>query len=258
MLPSTLTAQTLRTLGGNVHPLAKPQYDQGPVELGMKLNYITLMLKRSAAQQAAVDHLLSQQQDTKSPLYHKWLTPEQFADRFGARQEDIDRLTNWLGSSGFSIVQLARGRDFIAFSGTSAQVEAALHTPIHRYKVNGELHFANSAEPAVPVELADLVAGFRGLDNFYPKAPKHALAGVKAPNGPVTPRFSDPKNYPGVNMLAPGDLATIYDINALYGAGIDGAGQTLAIAGGSDINLADIETFREIFKRRSMTRSSCW
>ena len=35
------------------------------------------------AQQAALDRLLADQQTPSSPNYHKWLTPEQYADRFG-------------------------------------------------------------------------------------------------------------------------------------------------------------------------------
>src|ERR1700693_1122326 len=70
-------------LSGNVNPKAQPQFDNGPVEPLMKLSYITIMLKPSGSQQAALEQLLTEQQDRTSPNYHKWLTPEQYADRFG-------------------------------------------------------------------------------------------------------------------------------------------------------------------------------
>src|SRR5439155_22271434 len=53
--------------------------------------------------------------------------------------------------------------------------------------------------------------------------------------------------YPDINVLAPDDLATIYNIKPLYRAGIDGAGQKIAIVGASDIDMADIEYFRSAF-----------
>jgi len=45
-------------------------------------------------------------------------------------------------------------------------------------------------------------------------------------------------------VLVPDDIAIIYDITRLYQEGIDGSGQRLAVAGQSDINVADIATFR--------------
>jgi subtilase family serine protease len=130
---NTLLAQPHRIVKGNLHPLAQSQNDRGPVDPAMKLNYMSVILRRSASQEATLDQLLEQQQDSASPQYHRWLTPEQYAERFGSSQENIDKLSNWLRSSGFSNVQPARGRDFVVFSGTAAQVETGLHTPIHRY-----------------------------------------------------------------------------------------------------------------------------
>ena len=48
----------------------------------------------------------------------------------------------------------------------------------------------------------------------------------------------------GYHYLAPGDIATIYDLTPLYNAGITGAGQTIVVAGESDIPIGDIATFR--------------
>ena len=57
-------------------------------------------------------------------------------------------------------------RDWIAFSGTSTQVEAALHTSVHRNIVGGETHFAVATEPTIPSEVKALVATMFGLTNF--------------------------------------------------------------------------------------------
>src|SRR5262249_50278776 len=73
-----------------------------------------------------------------------------------------------------------------------------------------------------------------------------SLGWVKAPGGPLTPEFVTQK-FPGVNLLSPADLVTIYNVKALYGSGFDGTGQSLAIAGGSAIDPADIESFRSLF-----------
>jgi subtilase family serine protease len=244
---STALAQGHRAIKGNVHPNARPEFDEGAVDGGMKMGSMSLTLKRSAAQQAALNQLLSDQQNRHSAQFHQWLTPEQFADRFGASKDNNTKLASWLQSNGFTVSQVSRGRDYIAFTGTAGQVESSLKTQIHHYKVNGETHYANAEEPSLPSELAGLVAGIHGLNDFKPKSPKHnrypaiGLAG-KAPS----PDFYS-SYYPGVNVMAPGDLATIYNVTSLYSQGIDGTGQTIAVAGITDIEMSDIEYFRAAF-----------
>ena len=244
----SLLAQPQRTVKGNLNPRAQAQFDRGPANPETKLAYISVMLRRSAAQQQALDDLLYSQQDRNSPLYHHWLKPEEFAERFGASRQDIDKTTAWLQSSGFAVKHVARGRDFIVFSGTAAQVRKALGTAIHAYEVGGKQHYANVEEPAVPEELAGLVAGFRGLNDFRMTAPRrrHAFPPMRITGSPFTPDFYS-NAYPNTNVLAPGDLATIYNVSALYKAGVDGSGQTIAVAGQTDIDMTDIEYFRKAF-----------
>lgn len=226
-------------LKGTVSPKAQPQYDRGPVQPSMKLPFVTLLIQPSADQQAALKQLLAEQQDPSSPNYHKWLTPEQFGQRFGLSNADLAKITHWLRSQGFSVAQVARGRDWVAFSGTVAQVQHAFHTELHSYNVDGEERFANATDPSIPKALEGIVAGFRGLNNFplVPMNVKKSDATTTSPD-----YFSGGGNY-----LAPGDIATIYDIGPLYTAGIDGTGMKIAIMGQTDIYAADIAEFRSAF-----------
>jgi uncharacterized protein (TIGR03437 family) len=245
--PAALVAQENRITGpidrsrtvllkGNVNPRAQPQYDRGPVEPSFELAYVTLLLKPSPSQQAALEQLLAQQQDPSSPHYHQWLAPEQYAARFGLSPGDIATIVSWLQSEGMQVNDVARGRHWIAFSGTAGLIDSAFHTAIHRYNVNGETHFATVSEPSIPAALAGVVSGFRGLDDFYPK-PMYRLV----------PAADPAYNVGDLHYLAPDDFATIYDLNPLYTAGIDGAGQKLAIIGDTDVDLADIQNFRRRF-----------
>src|SRR5262249_47357779 len=91
------------------HPLARKEFDRGPVQASKRLPLVTVHLARSAERQAELDKLLEEQQDPASPNYHRWLTPEQFADRFGAEREDLDKVAQWLESEGLSVDYRARG-----------------------------------------------------------------------------------------------------------------------------------------------------
>ena len=194
---------------------------------------LTLVLSRTPEQKAALSRLLGELQDPASPNYHKWLTPEQFGSRFGSSTDTLNRVAEWLRSEGFTVQSPARGRGWIVFNGTVAQVQKAFHTEIHRYEGHAQAHFAPAVPPSVPEEFANLVAGIRGLDDFY-------LGAISRPQ-PMTTLSN------GTHALAPGDIAAIYGLMDQY----TGNGQTIAVVGASDVNLADIRQFRTMFQLTS-------
>jgi uncharacterized protein (TIGR03437 family) len=222
-------------LAGHAPKRARREFDQGRVVASFPMGAVTIDLKPSAGQQASLQQLLADQQNPASADFHKWLTPEQYADRFGVSQNDVTRITAWLQSQGLDVRRVARTRTWIQFSGTAQQVENAFHTELHQYLGNGELHYANSTDPSIPAVLSGVVQGLRGLNNYRLK-PHIRGRGVGARN------TSD-----GVNQIAPDDFATIYDVSPLYTAGIDGTGQKLVVVGQTDLTLSDIQSFRSKF-----------
>jgi subtilase family serine protease len=231
-------------LQGSVHPLAQPQFDQGPVDPNFALGTMVLGFRKTQQQQAELDQLLIDLQDRNSPRYHQWLTPEEYADRFGISEADIAKMNAWLEASGFKVLTVSRGRDMIMFSGAAQQVEQVFRTPIHRYKVNGKEHHAAAAAPSIPREMADLVSVVRGMDDFKPgrRTRTRPVAKLSDVLNGARPQISDGL---GDNLLVPADLAAIYDLGPLYQAGMDGTGITIAIPGDSDIDLTDIRGFRK-------------
>jgi|GEM_PF-280329 len=225
-------------LKGNRHPKAQPRFDQGPTAPSRRLTGLTLMLKPSQSQRAALQKLLEEQQDPASPNYHNWLTPEQYAERFGLSTNDLSQIVAWLRSRGFDIDYQARGRTWVSFSGTAESVQAAFLTEIHDYWVDGERHFAAAAEPSVPAALEPVVLGIQGLDDFPLSPPGRRPPSLSRPNF----NFDD-----GSHALAPGDIQTIYNLRRLYQNGITGAGQKIAVAGQTNIVMSDIRSFRSRF-----------
>ena len=237
----------LAALKTEVHPLVKRSMDLGPVDGSLALERMTLMLKRSDAQQRALDQLTAEQQDKASPNYHRWLTPTQFGERFGVAQADIDQVTAWLEAEGFTVDRIANGRDFIEFSGTAAQVAKAFHTSIHNYSLDGEAHIANSTTLAMPAALVPVVYGIRSLHDFRKRMAPHVVTTgqVKvAAAGEAQPAIT----FPGdVHGLGPADFATIYNSQPQLNAGINGTGRTIAVVGRSNINLTTVTNFRALF-----------
>jgi subtilase family serine protease len=231
-----INSTSLSELPADIPSGAQPNRDTGPIDPSTVIRPVSLLFKPSDLQRNALSQLLLDQRNPSSPAYRRWLTPFEFADQFGLSPHDLAAITRWLQAQGLSITYTANGRNWIACSGTAANLQKAFHTPIHYFQANGRTHFANTATISIPAALADVVSAVRGLDNFHPVPFRH------------DPRSVRPElTISGVHYLAPGDLAAIYDINALYVNGVDGAGQKIVVAGQTDVELSDIASFRSTF-----------
>ena len=197
----------LSRLSGNMPPLAQAQFDRGSAPPDLPMQRMLLVLTRSSQQEAALQNLLREQQDRASASYHQWLTPQQFGERFGVASPDLQTVTAWLQSHGFQIGRVSNGRTIIEFSGNAAQVQEAFHTEIHKYVVNGKLHWANASDPEIPSALAGVVAGVATLHNFEKKPQLIKVNGSFR----ATPEFTGSSGH----ALSPADYAIIYNINAL-------------------------------------------
>jgi len=245
-------------LQGNTHPMARPEFDRGPVNRSLPMERMMLLLKRSPQQEAALSKFMEEQVDPKSANFHHWLTPEEFGATYGPSEYDIQAVTNWLQNHGFTVDQVTKGRTVIEFSGDAGRVQDAFHTEIHHFVVNGEEHVANTVDPQIPEALTPVVHGIVSLHNFFAK-PLHkylgdmkrdAKSGKWMPLNPDViskPLYGVPGTSPQFELVSPFDFATIYNVTPLWNAGITGAGQTIAIAGRSDISMTDVQTFRSAF-----------
>ena len=220
---------------GNVPPQAEAKDDRGPSDRNLKYEKMILLLQPRSSGRDSIERLVVDLNDPSSPNYHHWLTPEQFGKRFGISDDDLSDVTGWLQLHGFTIDEIAPGRGWINFSGNVGQVESAFHTSIHDFDVDGRTYHANTRDPEIPRALADVVRGVVTLHNFPKKPMNHGFK-------PVTEYTSGTSHY-----VSPADFATIYNVNPLYSAGINGSGKTIAIVGRTDIALADVQYFRSFF-----------
>ncbi len=223
------------TLLGNVHPMARGDFDQGAVNADTPLEQMMLQLEPSAAQQAALDALVEAQHDPRSPIYHQWITPAEYGARFGASGQDVARITSWLSEHGFVVNEITANQRQIVFSGNVGQVEDTFHTAIHRYLVGSVSHIANTQDPQIPSALAGVVGGIVSLHDFRLVSEIGSRTSLT-----VRPRYTGGSTH----YLYPADWATLYDLNPLYKAGTNGTGTTIAIVARSNINLADVAGFR--------------
>jgi hypothetical protein len=222
-------------VAGSVHPLTRRASDLGAVNPAMRMESLTLNASLGAAEQAELNALLEAQQDAKSPQFHRWLTQEEYGARFGLTDADLNAVSGWLKQQGFTVKGVSRSRNAIYFGGTAGQVEAAFRTQLHRYELNGEVHFANATGLRVPAGIASVLLNVRGLNDFRlkPKVRKRALPG-----------YTVGTSQGIMNFLVPADWATIYNVNAIYDAGYTGSGMYVGVVGQTYAPEQDIINFR--------------
>jgi subtilase family serine protease len=182
-----------------------------------------------------LDDLITRQQDSASPDYHRFITPADFADRFAPAQSDVDNVSSYLESQGFSVLQVTPNRMLIQARGTVGQIEQAFHVSINDYDLSGKRHFSNDRDPSVPAQMKDIVRSIGGLSSLENQ---HSMTIRPTSTPPVifTPQqIAKAYNYPNV-LTKP--------IKPPY----DGSGVTIAIATAFSFASSDVDFFWQYLK----------
>src|SRR5579883_2575451 len=246
VIREAIDATRLHRLAGNTRPEVHTAEDGGAVADSLGMDHMLLQLQRSPEQEQAAQTFVQQLHDPKSPNYHKWITAAQYAQSFGLAQQDIDTVTSWLRSQGFTVNAVYPNGLTIDFSGNAGQVARAFHTSIHYLNSGGKRHVANVSDPQIPAALAPAVAGILSLHDFAPRVMRKAH-----------PAFTSGAGNSATWAVTPADLATIYNMNPVFSAGITGKGQTIAVIEDADIYSADdYSTFRSTFGLDQYTSGS--
>ena len=182
--------------------------------------------------------LIAAQQDPSSPEYHRWLTPDEFTNRFGPTQADLARVTNWLNKKGFTVISADSSTREISFVGSVTRAETVFGVKITT-SADGRW-YSNTADPQLPPDIARTIESIHGLDNLLHSQPqvrrvskRHSGASLPASivNG-IGPAFG------------PSDIYTFYDETTLLNQNIDGDGVgCIAVIEDSNIDQAGADAF---------------
>jgi subtilase family serine protease len=225
------------TLAGNTSPDAIASNDQGRVADSTVMDHMLLQLKRPADREQALQVLMQQQVTKGSPNYHKWLTNAQLGAEYGPSQMDINAITSWLTAQGFTVNRVYSNGMTIDFSGTAGQVRQAFATEIHHLSVDGQSHMGNMSDPQIPAAFAGVVEGVVSLNDFRPHV-----------NYKRHVDYTFTESGSTYQAVTPADLATIYNLNPLFTAGVNGTGETIALIEDTNVySTSDITTFRSTF-----------
>jgi kumamolisin len=170
--------------------------------------------------------------DPKSTLYGQYLTPSQFAARFGASATDYAAVVAWAKSQGLAVRPQNLARTLVSVVGTAPQIEAAFAIKFNYYKdKTGRVFPSAAGQPSLPAAIAsriDAVVGLSRRIGFAPQV-KRAPAGVQRPltaggtgaGGAYSPAdFRTAYGTPGVAAGGPAETMAVFEQGGFFASDI--------------------------------------
>ncbi len=186
-----------------------------------------------------LDTLMAELHNPQSPQYHKWLTPAQFAERFGPAKASMDRAVAALRKEGFAVTRHSRS---LRAEGTPAAIEHAFGTHMQNARTqSGHIRAMATSALRMPSALSAEGASVLGLGGFEMRTMNRVLG--KLPDGKADNRFSNTGTYyyddlkqayayPAVNSTVVVNSKTVP---------FDGTGATLGVIMAGDVKNSDIK-----------------
>ena len=182
--------------------------------------------------QPELDNFLQDIYDPTSANYRKFVTVEQFTERFGPSQEDFDAVLAFAKASGFTVISGSRDSFSLQLKGSVANVEKAFNVTmgVYQHPTENRTFFAPDREPSA--KLSVRLWRVSGLDNYSIPRPMYQRKEVRERSNVV-------------KGSCPGGYYCGSDMRAAYygGTALTGTGQNIALLELAGTDLADLTTY---------------
>jgi hypothetical protein len=138
--------------------------------------------------QAALTQFLREIYDPANPNYRHYLTPDEFAARFGPTEPDYQAVIAFAQAQGLKVRGKHPNRTLLDVSGSAADIERALHVTLQVYQhpTEGRTFYAPDRDPAL--DLAVPLLGISGLNNYALPRPRLHAQPVESRPGVLPPQ----------------------------------------------------------------------
>jgi hypothetical protein len=236
--------------------LAAPRVPAGSVDVGpvSLIARVSIQVVLDPSDPAGIGRLLAGLYDPSSSGYHRWLTPAQFAARFGPAASTVSEVTTWMRQRGLSARRTSTFA--ITVDASASAIDRALGTAFHGYRTRaGASGLVAAGAPLVPSDLESRVSVINGLstlpaftNSYHPVKPKKPAVAPRPIAGSATVGSAcsaatnfDPTAYTMDKLTA------AYGINSLRSAGLTGTGQTVAVYELAPSRSSDIRAYLSCF-----------
>jgi kumamolisin len=210
---------------------------RAPVRLGLAnpAQRLALSFPLRGQASARLATLLAEIENPQSPRYHHYLTAAQYAASYGASAGERDQAAATLRALGFTVATTPATSDLAQAAGAVSLIEATFGVRLSTWRAaDGTTYIAPDGVARLPAALAAVVTGVIGLDTrpvIQPRSPRIDLTPQQVSGG----------------GLDPSALRAVYDVAPLVAKGLDGSGQTIAVAEIDRFRQSDIATYDSAF-----------
>jgi subtilase family serine protease len=193
-----------------------------------------------------------------SSSYRDYITPAQFAQRFGPTSTQIAEVRSSLRAHGLDPGAVSANGLAIPVTATAGVLADAFSISFSRLQApQGKIAFASTAAPLFDPSVAGLVQGVVGLDTLsvsQPLAIRPDDLGHSAPlsaphvvTGGPQPCAAAIAAAPGQQAYTTDQIASAYRFPGLYGEGDEGAGQSVAVYELEPDSASDIAAYQACY-----------
>jgi subtilase family serine protease len=220
--------QALQVLHNHVRP-AVANGQAVPVGLLPATQEMHLAITLPLRNQSELTALLNRQHDPASPDYRKFLSVEQFTEKFAPTEADFRAVVDFAEANGLTVTNTPPNRLLVDVSGSVAQVDKTFHIVmmVYQHPTEHRTFYSTDRDPSIALSVP--ILHIEGLDDFSKLHNKMR----KAPEGQVTSKLTG--SGPGGQYLG-SDMRAAY-----YGNGpLTGAGQSVGLFEEDGYNLSDV------------------
>jgi kumamolisin len=204
--------------------------DRGTLTAESGTTPLSVSIALKLRDQNEAENLLIALHTPGNPLFHQFLTAEQFASRFAPTNADVAKVTAALSRYGLTAARTTATT--LTATGLPADMEHAFSVSLHSYEVAaqenvpGYIFHAPLTSGTVPAEISELVTAVVGLDNRPSLHPMNRTVSTKVKIAKSVSQIDTP-DEPGFWTVT--DFADYYDVKPLYKRGVTGSGRTIGI-----------------------------
>jgi hypothetical protein len=164
---------------------------------------LNLALGLPLRNRAELENLLQQLYDPASPNYRQYLTPQEFAERYGPSEQDYAAVIAWAKSNGLIVTTLHPNRVVLDVQGSVADIQRALKVNLKLYNHPKEARqfYAPDGDPSLDLGVA--IETIEGLENYALPRPQLQIKPLGQGSNPSPQSGSGPSGtYRGSDFRA--------------------------------------------------------
>ena len=193
--------------------------------------------------QNELEELVARLYDSSSEDYGRYLTSEEFIERFAPSEKDYNTVIAYARNLGLDVTGLHPNRTLLNVAGDAKTVEKGFDLHLNQYKsATGHKFYAPNDNPEVPKYIASIIGGVVGMDNssvWHTYNQKKEIVNINQKGIGANAFPSGPGGG-----FSPNDLSRAYELTNVP---TDGSGQSIALFELATYQTSDINTYASYF-----------